>query len=197
MSVQLRGEETRQRILNAAMDTFARCGYDAASVAEICERAGVTKGGFYHHFSTKQELFLKLLERWLGEIDVQMAAARCGGTSVPESLLVMTGMIQRVFEAAGDGLPMFLEFLTQAAHSPVFGQATSAPIRRYVGFFAEMVAQGTADGDFRSVDPGVAARVLIAFAMGLLVMGLVDPSGADWGEITQEGVHTLLAGWKS
>jgi len=197
MSMQHRAEETHQRILDVALEAFARQGYDATGVAEICERAGVTKGGFYHHFRTKQDVFLELLERWLKEIDAQMAAARNGGGSVSEGLMVMTGMIQNVFLVAGDRLPMFLEFLVQAAHSPVFGQATSAPIRRYVGFFAEMVAQGTADGDFRSVDPGVAARVLIAFAMGLLVMGLVDPSGADWGEITQEGVHTLLAGLKS
>jgi len=196
MSTQTRGEETRRRILDAAMDAFARNGYDATGVAEICDRAGVTKGGFYYHFKTKQAVFLELLERWLRQIDLQIAAARNAGTTVPESLLVMTGMVERIFEVAGDSLPMFLEFLTQAAHSPVFGQATAVPIRRYVGFFAEMVAQGTASGDLRQVEPGAAARVLIAFAMGLLVMGLVDPFGADWGEVAQEGMQLLLEGLK-
>jgi AcrR family transcriptional regulator len=194
MSKQPRAEETHQRILDAALDAFARKGYDATGVAEICERAGVTKGGFYHHFHTKQEVFLELLERWLKEIDVQMAAARNGGTGVPESLMIMTGMIERVFQVAGGRLPLFLEFLVQASHSPVFGQATAVPIRRYVGFFADMLTDGIVAGDLQPVDPDVVARVLLAFAMGLLTMGLVDPFGANWGEVARKGMQTLLAG---
>ena len=53
MATQPRGEETRTRILDAALEAFARDGYDDASVAEICRLAGVTKGGFYHHFPSK------------------------------------------------------------------------------------------------------------------------------------------------
>lgn len=197
MSMQHRGEETHQRILDVALEAFARQGYDATGVAEICARAGVTKGGFYHHFRTKQDVFLELLERWLREVDVQMAAARNGEGSVSEGLLVMTGMIQRVFVVAGDRLPMFLEFLVQAAHSPVFGQATAVPIRRYVAFFAGMIADGSERGELSAVRPDVVARVLLAFAIGLLTMGLLDPLGADWGEVAREGMQTLLAGLKS
>jgi AcrR family transcriptional regulator len=197
MSKQPRAEETHRRILDAALDAFARQGYDATGVAEICHRAGVTKGGFYHHFHSKQDVFLELLERWLKEIDTQMAAARAVRKTVPEGLMGMTEMIERVFQVAGGRLPLFLEFLTQAAHSPVFGQATAVPIRRYVGFFSDMVAGGIADGDLRPVDPDVVARVLLAFAMGLLTMGLVDPFGANWGEVARQGMQTLLAGLSS
>lgn len=197
MSMQQRGEETHQRILDVALEAFARQGYDATGVAEICGRAGVTKGGFYHHFRTKQDLFLELLERWLKEIDAQMAAARSGGGTVSEGLLVMTGLIERVFLAAGDRLPMFLEFLVQSAHSPVFGQATAVPIRRYVGFFAGMVADGVERGELRAVQPDVIARVLLAFAMGLLTMGLLEPLAADWGEVAREGMQALLAGMRT
>lgn len=194
MTMQHRAEETHQRILDVALEAFARQGYDATGVAEICERAGVTKGGFYHHFRTKQDVFLELLEQWLIEIDAQMAAARNGRGSVSEGLMVMTGMIQNVFLVAGDRLPMFLEFLVQAAHSPVFGQATATPIRRYADFFSGMIAEGMARGELRAVKPDVMARVFLAFAMGLLTMGLVDPFGADWGEVVREGMQTLLAG---
>jgi AcrR family transcriptional regulator len=56
-------------------------------VAEICRRADVTKGGFYHHFPSKQAVFLEMLERWLEGIDDGLAAARAGGQNVPEELL--------------------------------------------------------------------------------------------------------------
>ena len=46
----------RARVLGAAVDLFARQGYDATSVAEVVTQAGVAKGGFYHHFASKEAL---------------------------------------------------------------------------------------------------------------------------------------------
>ena len=64
MPQQQRSEETRARILHAALECFSRTGYDASGVAEICAAAGVSKGAFYHHFPTKQAVFIELLNFW-------------------------------------------------------------------------------------------------------------------------------------
>jgi AcrR family transcriptional regulator len=194
MTTQQRGEETRSRILDAALDSFARFGYDATSVAQICRRADVTKGGFYHHFPSKQALFLELLERWLEGVDSQLEVLRSGAESVPQELLQMTAMVRQVFQDAGGKLPIFLEFLTKAGQSPVVWQATVAPFRKYLIFFAHMLEEGVAEGSLRPVDSDVATRVLLAFAIGLLVQGLLDPHGADWGQVAQEGMRMLLEG---
>ncbi len=194
MTTQPRGEETRERILDAALEAFARHGYDAASVSDICRRAGVTKGGFYHHFPSKKALFLDLLERWLADIDAQLAAARSGQT-VPEELMRMTGMVRGIFQEAGGKVLIFLEFLTKAGQSQEVWQATVAPFRKYQKFFATMVRDGIQEGSLRDdLDPELASRVLISFALGFLVQGLLDPHGADWGTVAQEGVGYLLSG---
>ncbi len=46
----------RDRVVNAAIELFAAQGYDATSVAQLTERAQVARGGFYHHFPSKQDL---------------------------------------------------------------------------------------------------------------------------------------------
>jgi AcrR family transcriptional regulator len=193
MTAQQRGEETRNRILDAALASFSRYGYDAASVSEICRRAGVTKGGFYYHFPSKQALFLELLERWLDSIDAQMDATRSGDT-VPEQLVDMTGMMRGVFQEAGGRLTIFLEFLTEAARSPVVWQATVAPFRKYHAFFARMIKEGVQEGSLRDADPELASNVLLSFVVGLLALGLLDPHGADWGQVAQGGMGMLLEG---
>ncbi|MGD2205150.1 MAG: TetR/AcrR family transcriptional regulator [Anaerolineae bacterium] len=194
MTTQSRGEETRTRILDAALAGFARYGYDSTSVAQICKRANVTKGGFYHHFPSKQAIFLELLERWLESVDMQLEGMRSGTGAVPEQLLRMTATIRQVFQDADGKLPIFLEFLTKAGHSPVVWQATVAPFRKYHQFFAQMIEEGIAEGSLRAVDPDFATRVLLSIAIGLLVQGLLDPHSANWGQVAQEGVKLLLEG---
>lgn len=54
---------TRTRLLNAAQEVFTEDGVRAASVEAICARADFTRGAFYSNFSSKEELFLALLER--------------------------------------------------------------------------------------------------------------------------------------
>ncbi len=50
-------EQTRSRILDAAACLFARQGFDAVSIDDLMEAAGLTRGAFYHHFATKGEVY--------------------------------------------------------------------------------------------------------------------------------------------
>ena len=55
--------QTRERLLDAALEVFSRRGYYAASVDEIAAEAGYSKGAVYSNFSNKEELFLALIDR--------------------------------------------------------------------------------------------------------------------------------------
>jgi AcrR family transcriptional regulator len=62
--------ETTQRLVVAAVDLFTEQGYDATTVAQIAERAGVTKSTFFRHFADKRELLVagqETLSRLLAE----------------------------------------------------------------------------------------------------------------------------------
>ena len=194
MSAQKRGQETRSRILEAAAESFAQNGYDGTGVAEICHRASVTKGAFYHHFPSKQAVFLELLEQWLAGLDAQLKLVRAGVGTIPERLVQMAGMLRLVFQVAEGKLPIFLEFWAKAGHDPDIWLATVAPYRQYRTFIARMIEMGIAEGSLRAVDPEETAEVIVALAVGLLLQGLLDPQGADRGQIAEEGVRMLLKG---
>jgi len=194
MTGQQRGEETRSNILGAALECFGRRGYEATGVAEICKRARVTKGAFYYHFPTKQAVFLELFNRWLEGIDNQLAEARSEAASVPEGLLRMASKAQGVFDAASGQLSMFLEFWTEAQHDPAVREVILAPYRRYRDYLSEIIQAGIQEQTLKSVDPDVAAQVMVSLAVGLVLQGVLDPKGADWGKTTRNAIQILLEG---
>jgi AcrR family transcriptional regulator len=55
-----RGDETRERILDVALELFNEQGYERTSLREIAERLGVTKAALYYHFKSKEDILLEL-----------------------------------------------------------------------------------------------------------------------------------------
>jgi len=188
--MQQRSEETRTKITEAAIKLFSNTGYNKASVDEICAEAGISKGAFYHHFKSKQELFLALLDGWLQAIDNAIEASK--DLSAPETFMQMTTAFPFIFETAGDGLPMFLEFWLQASRDKRIWEASVAPYRRYHEYFTSLIKKGVDEGSFVEVDPELASRMIVSTAMGLLLQSLLDPKGANWENVARDSTNMLV-----
>ncbi|MDB5798746.1 MAG: Transcriptional regulator, TetR family [Paucimonas sp.] len=67
-------QATRTRLLESARDVIRKKGYAATTVDEVCQAAGVTKGGFFHHFASKEALGVAAIEQF-----GTMAASLFGG----------------------------------------------------------------------------------------------------------------------
>ncbi len=190
--MQHRSEETRNHILEAAQRLFSLNGYDATGVAEICQTAGVSKGAFYHHFPSKQAVFLQLLQNWLAALDAGLNTISQGASDVPHLLMQMTYILTVVFQTAGEQLPIFLEYWLQASRDEDIWKATFAPYQHYQDFFARLVQQGIDEGSFKSVDAHIAAQVIVALAVGLLLQGLLNPRDAEFPQAIRQCLQLFL-----
>lgn len=188
--MQQRSEETRTKIMDSAIKLFSTRGFNAASVDDICEEAGISKGAFYHHFESKRALFLALLDGWLQAIDTAIEASR--DKTAPETFTQMTEAFPAIFDTAGEGLPMFLEFWLQASRDKKIWEASIAPYRRYHKYFTSLIKKGVEEGSFVEVDPELAARMIVSTAMGLFLQSLLDPKGAKWEKVARDSTNLLV-----
>jgi AcrR family transcriptional regulator len=192
--MQIRSEETRHHILEAATHLFSSTGYDATGVAEICQSAGVSKGAFYHHFPSKQAVFLELLNSYLNGIDAGFKSMRQQVDDVPQTILQMASLVGTLFQSADIHLPIFLEFWTQANHDPAVWEAAMAPYRRYLSYFADMIQEGIDEGSIKNVDPHIVARLLVSLSVGMLMQSLFDPQISDWPSEARQHMEMLMFG---
>jgi AcrR family transcriptional regulator len=93
----LQAEATRSQLIRVALDLFAVRGYAAASLEEMAQKAGLTKGAVYHHFRDKQALFVavvgQLLEDDLARIqDESRRLAGPAGDTSWQRLLALTDL---------------------------------------------------------------------------------------------------------
>jgi AcrR family transcriptional regulator len=188
--MQQRSEETRSKIITSAIKLFSNRGFNAASVDVICKDAGISKGAFYHHFESKQALFLALLDVWLQTIDSAIEASK--DKTVPETFTQMTEAFPYIFQTAGEGLPMFLEFWLQASRDEKIWQASITPYRRYHKHFTSLIKKGVDEGSFVDVDPELTSRMIMSTAMGLLLQSLLDPKGAKWEKVARDSTNMLV-----
>jgi AcrR family transcriptional regulator len=73
-----RGLATRRRIIAVAKSLLAKHGYEGMSIEEILEHCKISRGAFYHHFESKEELFEAVLELVEEEIAQTLAKASSG-----------------------------------------------------------------------------------------------------------------------
>ena len=81
-----KAEDTRTRILNAALGLFRRKGFDQTTMREIAEEAGVSLGNAYYYFESKEALVMAFYERAHLELPSRVTAAVAPATSLEEQL---------------------------------------------------------------------------------------------------------------
>ena len=64
--------ETKERILEAALELFAQSGYSGTSMNDIAKQLGITKGALYKHYTGKQEILDRIVER-MNQMDYERA----------------------------------------------------------------------------------------------------------------------------
>ncbi len=188
MKQEERAQETRGNILAAAGESFGKRGYDTTSVDDICRAAGVSKGAFYYHFPSKGSVFIALLNTWLSNLDDQLAAARTRGGSVPQQIAAMAAGVDEIYRIAGASWNILLEFWAKSKTDPEVARSTAEMLRRYQEFFQQVLERGEAEGSLHTGDVPTATTLFLSVVLGLLLQGILDPGGKDWGAMMQ---HTL------
>lgn len=183
-----RKADTRDRLLRAATELFARRGVDGVSIDTIADHADRTSGAVYAHFGGKQGLLLGVLDRWTGQAARAMAADFATARGARDRLLATW----RNFTRQREALWLLHELWLRAARDPDVGAALAA---RYAESRRAMADSYRRWADEEGVEPPVApaalATLVFALLLGLDMQRQLDPDAVP-DEVALAGFETLF-----
>ncbi|MFF7396654.1 TetR/AcrR family transcriptional regulator [Achromobacter sp. NPDC008082] len=183
-------DQTRQRLLDAAQSVFLSKGFVAASVEDIAELAGYTRGAFYSNFGSKSELFLQLLRRDHEKVMGDMRAIFEIGESRPE----MEARVLAYYSThhrENDCFLLWMEGKLQAARDPEFRVGFTDCLRELRAATTEYVRQFSAQVGTPLPLPAEQLAVgLLALSDGMQFSYAFDPQG-----VSLEMTEAVLAGF--
>jgi AcrR family transcriptional regulator len=180
-----RGEKqaaTRAALVESAADVFTRRGYEAASVEEISEAAGFSRGAFYSNYESKEELFLTLIEsRIQGRLEEIASAFQLGDTA--EDRIRSGGRhLDSLVAQDRQWCLLYMEFWARAVRDPKLRKRFAAQYEAWRTGIAYIIeTQSDELGVTLDASPHELASALIALFEGHVLQKLIDPKGLEEG----------------
>jgi TetR/AcrR family transcriptional regulator len=154
-------EERPRQILDAAFETFAEHGLASARLDDIAKRAGVSKGTIYLYFPSKEDLFREVVRHTVGDAIDDVERRLSGGTATDDLNSFMDAHWHFLCSAKFPPLQRWIhsELAAYPELASFYGQEVLGRGRKLLRSILE---RGIESGEFRRMDPGTAARALIA-----------------------------------
>jgi AcrR family transcriptional regulator len=168
---------TRERLLAAARSAFADSGFHGASVEEIATRAGFSTGALYSNFDGKEDLFLVLMEREIGEHAKEIARAVAERPSVSERATGGARQWMTMIEREPELLLLFMEFWAYGVRDAAVRPKVAERFAQVRRMLTQLIEDGAREFKLDLALPAEQLAVAVdALADGIARQRLADPS---------------------
>lgn len=168
MAKQLRAEQTRTTIIEAAAVLFERQGYGSTSLSDIVAQAGVTKGALYFHFASKEELAHAIMDlQYRASLEIAEEIDAKGFSSLEVLMRITFGITQQALQG-----PIARAGLRLAIAGGALPQTPQNPFRDWIGIATSKLDSAVAESDVRSgIDTASVAHAIVCFFVGSRLVG--------------------------
>jgi AcrR family transcriptional regulator len=183
--------ETRQHILDIAIQLIAQFGFANMSMNDIVRESGVSKGGVYWHFKNKDELILAVFDYFL---DMQLQVLNMLLQSEEKAATKLENLFRLATQEAEANMPQPLEFYAVAARNDALKERMAGYFEAYHQRMVDLVQQGIEVGEFETSDPETVAINIISLLEGIFLVATSVPRKWDLQAQVSNAVDLILRG---
>jgi len=192
---QLQAEQTKQKLLEAAIGEFETKGYNQVSVEDICRKCGVSKGTFYVHFQSKDDIVKLNLARKMAAVGQRIAdysASRPEASAADRLAYYLKSLFGLTAEMGSESVRSFFVLEPSAASSASgFGYKEAL----FLPDAKKIISDGLSAGEFDNrLNEASLLTYLVGFIVGTLFLWANGDSGRDIAEVGDEVIPSFIKG---
>lgn len=180
-----KSEQTKERILQEAWKLFAKKGYQAVTMTDICEKTGLSRGGLYRYYAGTGEIFSELLSREY-VISDRMDRQESAAAILDDMLAEIRGEIMDKEMS----LSLAIYEYANLGNEKLFQKINENARRRWIS----LIRYGKQTGEFLEVDEERVVDCILYYYQGLRLWSRVIPFGKETAERYVEMVREMLRG---
>jgi AcrR family transcriptional regulator len=162
-----KGDATRAHILAVAAQAFADDGYAGTSLNDIIKATGLTKGGFYFHFPSKEQLALEVLSFKRGEWATMVMGEASRHPRAIDQLTAVAASLADM-KATDPAYSAISNLCMELSKDPELEPETNKHLLMWVELTTQLLRQAQIEGDVRSdIDPAAVADVAVCAFIGM------------------------------
>ena len=177
----------REAILDAAQGLFFAQGWEDVTIADVLESAGISKGGFYHHFAAKEDLLGGVVERFTREaLAAAQAAQAAQVVSSGDALARFNAFLaesSRWKAGRGRAMRFLLDAMTRPGNDVLFQRISAASAAAVRPVLEVMVGDGIAEGLFDVHDADLAVETILGLSQGRRAVLKAALDAVDAGDL--------------
>jgi len=189
-------EKKRSEIASKAMALLAKKGFQATTIQDIADAAGLGKGTIYHYFKTKEEILLVVSEALFQETERSLGAALL---RINEPMEKMTALIEEALRVTEDVENLFIvytELWVMSCHSDHYKDFMVVINRLHndlINLVERMIDEGKKKGIWtKDTDAKALASYLVASFDGVIAHYMMDKENFNLKRVTKEFISFLL-----
>tara|TARA_A100001011_G_scaffold400807_1_gene519167 strand:+ start:3879 stop:4475 length:597 start_codon:yes stop_codon:yes gene_type:complete len=191
-----RKKNTKTKILDAAFSVFAENGYQDTTISDIVSKSGLSKGAIYHHYGSKKELFISLIDHWEIFSFPNFYSKDNAQESASNALLRFTEVVYDAFKLNSNVFLAEIEFWALANKDPEIKKRSKVLYDKILKLFELVLKKGIRNGEFEDMDTKIVSIELLSVFQGINWFCLFNEDKALAGKYLKKSINIILDGIK-
>lgn len=188
-------DQRRLQIIEATIAVLLEKGISASSMNDFVRASGLSKGGVYHHFDSKEALLLGVLNHFFDKYFAGMLRPDPPAASALDHLKYMVSGHQEILEKLGEYNALMVDFFTQSMHHESIKAHFQAQYKLFQATIAELIQQGIEQGEIhQTTDVSAIASGIIGVFDGTSLARTIVPEIVDFPGYAVSSALAMIEG---
>jgi AcrR family transcriptional regulator len=190
-------EERTNQIIESAINVFSRLGFNKARMDDIAAETKLSKGTLYLYFKSKDDLIIAIIHRLFDvEFDKMLTVSNTEGT-ISERIMQMTDDLMKNAQSLLIVRPVIFEVYAASFRHKTIRDVMKQFYARYLDLITPVLQEGIDSGEFKAVEPEMAAIASAALIEGTILLWVYDPDRVDLQKHVHQSMQVFLTGLKN